>query len=139
MCAHFSFQLLCGEDLSEAVARCSVMVGVDEECDEVLLACLFSFLCFCHSLLVGCVSLVVSEDVDNVGHADLEYHVHTALQVEAQTDLCFQTLLVGVVSEILHGVFVVLLSDRVAELCCLAVIVACGNGERQVEDACKRQ
>ena len=137
--AHLALELLGGEDLGQAVARCVLVVSVDEERDEVALARLLLLLGLLERLHIGRVGLVVSEHIDDVGYGDLQNDVHTALQVKAEADLCLQTLLIRVDAQILHGVLVVLPRNGIFDLLGLAVIVAGGYRERQVEDTCERQ
>ena len=70
---------------------------------------------------------MVGEHVNNVRHADFKNNVHTTLQVQTQTNLSLQTLLIRIDAEILHGVLVVLSCDRVAQFGRLLVIVACSR------------
>ena len=120
------------------MSGCVLVVSFDEQCDKIFLTCLLFSLCFLHRLNEGSVGLVVSECLDNVGHAHFKDNIHTALEVKAQSDLCLETLLIRVDSEILHRVLVVLLRYRIFQLSGLAVIIFCGKRERQIKDACKR-
>ena len=139
LCRNFSLELLCSEDFRESVSGCILLVCLDKERDEVALTCLFFFLRLCHRLSVCRIRLVVGKHVNYVRHRDFEYHVHTAFKVKSQTDLCLETLLVGIDTQILHRVFVVLLCDGVFNLARLLVVVACSHREGEVEDARKRQ
>ena len=85
------------------------------------------------------VLFVVGQSLNNIGNRYLQNDVHTALQVKAEADLCLQTLLIRVDAQILHGVLVVLPRNGIFDLLGLAVIVAGGYRERQVEDTCERQ
>ena len=66
---------------------------------------------------------MVSKHIYYVRHTDFEDYVHTALKVQTKTNLSLQTLLVGIDAKILHAVLIVLLSDRVAHLSSLRVII----------------
>ncbi len=137
--AHLSLELLCGEYLCQTVPRGILLVCLDEERDEVSLAGLLLFLGLLERFHIGGVGLVVGQSVDNVGHGNLQHHVHSALQVKAEADLCLQTLLIRVDAQILHGVLVVLPRNGIFDLRSLTVVVARGYRERQVEDTCERQ
>ena len=121
------------------MARCYLVVSIDEKRNEVLLAGHLFLLGLRHRLLVSSILLVVGQHVDNVGHGNFKYDIHTALQVKAEPDLCLKALLVRVDTQILDRILVILLRNRVLDLCCLTVIVACRHRERQVEDTCERQ
>ena len=116
-----------------------LVVGIDEEGDEVFLTCLLLGTCLLHGLSESHVSLVVCQILNYVWDRNLKDDVHTALEVKSETDLSFQALLVRINTQILHRVLVVLLCNGVFNLCRLAVIVVSGSRERQIEDACKRQ
>ena len=76
-----------------------------------------------HRLEESGVFLVTGKVLNEVGNRYLEDDVHTALEVQTQTDLCLQTFLVGVDTEILHGVLVVLLGDGVLDFCGFPVVI----------------
>ena len=100
-----------------------------------------------NSLLEVGIVLVVGQCFNNVGHADLEDDVHTALEVEAEADTHFATLLERPHTEIdrLIGerVEIVLSGSFTLESCNLlglALVVPCDKREAEVEDAdqCKQ-
>ena len=102
------------------MSRRSLLVGSDEERDEIALTCLFLLLCLFESLAIGCILLMVGKEINHVRHRDFENYVHTTLEVESETDLRFKTLLIGVTVidterqlEIADRVLVVLLRNRV--------------------------
>ena len=113
--------------------------SVDKQCDEVALAGFLFGLGFLHRLDESCIALVVGECLDDIGHAHFEDDIHAAFEVKTESDACLKALLVRVDAEILHRILVVLLCNGIFNLRCLAVIVLCGNREREVEDARQRQ
>ena len=84
---------------------------------------------------------MVGQHVDDVGHRNLKDNVHTAFEVETQTNLCLHALLIRVDAKVFDRVLVVLCLDGIylLQFCYLSVVVVCGYRERQVEEACKRQ
>ena len=100
---------------------------LDEQRDEVVLAGFFLSLGFLHRLHEISVFLVIGEHVNDIGNGDLEDHVHTTLQIKAEADLCLQTVLIRVDSQVLHRVFVVLLCYGVSQFGSLLVVVARGS------------
>ena len=72
---------------------------------------------------------MVGQRFEHVGNRHFEDNVHAAFEVKSQTNLGFQAFLIRINPEILHRILVILLCNRVFELCSLAVIVACGKRE----------
>ena len=103
-----------------------LVIRVDKQRDEITLTCLLFFLSLFHRLDESLVALVVGQRLNDIGNTDFEDNVHTALQVKAETDLGLQTLLIGINTQILHRVLVVLLCDGILNLGCLTVVVVCG-------------
>ena len=132
-------QLLCSEDFSQPAIGGVLLPLVEEQRDEIVLGGLLLLLGLIHRFHESNVFLVIGQRLDNVGNRDLKNNVHTALQVKTETNLRFQTLLVGIDTQILHRILIVLCGDGVVQLGGFAVVIACGSRERQVEDACKRQ
>ena len=124
---NLALQLLCGEDLGEMTVGGVLVECLDEQRDEVVLAGFFLSLGFLHRLHEISVFLVIGEHVNDIGHGDLEDHVHTTLQIKAEADLCLQTVLIRVDSQVLHRVFVVLLCYGVSQFGSLLVVVARGS------------
>ena len=123
---HLTLQLLRGKDFSQSVAWCILLVRFNKERDKIFLAGFFLCSCLFHRFHEGGICFVVSEHFYYVRHRYLQYHVHTTFQVEAQSDLSFQTSLVRIDAQILHRVFVLLLCNRIFQLCCLAIVIASG-------------
>ena len=92
--AHLALHLLSGKHFSQTVSGSILLVTLDKEAYEVLLACFLFLLGFLHRLGESSISLVVSKHGDNVGHRYLKNHVHTALKVKTQADLHLAALLV---------------------------------------------
>ena len=96
LCVHLSLQLLRSEDGSQGAVGSVAVEGVDEQRDEITLTGFFFLLCFLHGLHKVGISLVVGKHLDDIRHADLEDYIHTALEVQTQTYLRFQALLIRV-------------------------------------------
>ena len=82
---------------------------------------------------------MVGKILYNIGNRYLQDNIHTAFKVQTKTNLSFEALLIAVDSQILNRIFVILLSNRILQFCRFAVIILCGNRERQIEKAHKRQ
>ena len=136
---NLALQLLRGKNLGQTAVASVVFPSLDEERDEVVLAGFLFGLRLVHGFLKGGVGLVVGQHFYDIGNGDFQNHVHTTLQVESETDLRLQTVLIGVDTQILHRILVVLLFDGIFYFGGLLVIVARGCRERQIEDACQRQ
>ena len=105
------------------------VISVDEEADEVALCALLLGTSVSHGLDKSHVGLVVGEVLNDIRHADLEDNVHTAFQVQTETDLCLKTFLVAVDAQILHRILVILLGDGILQLGSLLVVVMRGDRE----------
>ena len=121
------------------MARCYLVVGIDEKRNEITLGRHLFLLGHVHSFQICRVSLVIGKHINYVRDRDLKDNVHTALKVESETNLGLKTLLVRINSQILDRVEVVLSRNRVFNLRSLTVVVACGYREGQIEDACQCQ
>ena len=137
--AHLALELLCGEDLGQVASGSVLVESVDEEIDKLTLSVLLSLAGLSNRLGESGVGLVVGERLDNVGHADFQDDVHTALQIQTEPNLGLQTLLIGVSAEVLHRILVILLLLLCLQLCNLPVVVVRSYRERQVKQTCKRQ
>ena len=137
--AHLALELLCGEDLSQAAPGSVLVESFDEEIDKLTLSVLLGLAGLGYRLSESGVCLMIGECLDHIGHADLQDDVHTALQVQTETNLRLQTLLIGVSAEVLHRILVILLLLLGLQLGNLPVVVACGYWKRQVKQTCKRQ
>ncbi len=137
---NLALQLLGGEHLSQLVARSILVIGIDKQRDEITVGSFFFFgSCLSHRLCESHVGLVIGQCLDNIGHGNLKDNVHTAFQVKSETDLSLQALLVRINAQIFHRILVILLGNRILYLCRLAVVIARGSRERQIEDTCERQ
>ena len=84
---------------------------------------LFLLCCF-QSLLISSILLVICQEINNIRYRNLEYNIHTALQVKTKTDLCFKAFLVRVEPQILYRILIILSRNRVFNRCCLTIIEA---------------
>ena len=119
------------EDLRQAALGSQLLVLLAEGAHEVVLSGLAA-----HHVVDGLVKLlvgiVVRKGAQDVGHRDLQCHIHTTLQVKAEAQLFLTNLLEGVVSKVhlLVGEGVQTLIER-----CLVLLVAgvgtldAGSGE----------
>ena len=121
---HLALQLLRGEDFSQTTLAGIVLPSLDEERNEVVLTAFLLGLRLVHRFHEGGVGLVVGQHVDYVWNRNFQNHVHTTFQVESESDLGLETVLIGVSTQIPHRIFVVLLFDGVIDLRCLLVVVA---------------
>ena len=64
-----------------------------------------------------------------IRYRNLKNYIHTALQVKSKTNLGLQAVLVRINTQVLYRILIILLSNRVFDLCSLAVIVTCGKRE----------
>ena len=106
---NLALQLLRSEYLRQLMAGSVLMVSVYEMGDEV--ASLSLFLCpgFSHGLGETYIGLVVGQGFNYVGDGNLQDDVHSTLEVQTQTNLCLQAVLIRVDAEVLHGILVILL------------------------------
>ena len=85
---HLVAQLLRGKELSQRLLRGESLIVLDKQGDEITLA----VGCLCSGLLNGTAEvlvgllLVVGQRLHHIGHAYLQDDVHTALEIQSQTD-----------------------------------------------------
>ena len=96
-------------------------------------------------VLVG-LFLVVCQSLDDVGYANLQNHVHAALEVEAQSDAHLAAFLESpdvaidlVVEQRVQIAVSGVLPFGLGDGFCLALEVVSHDGEAQVEEAYQRQ
>ena len=90
---HFLFQLLGSKELGQFAFGGQLLVLAYKQGDEIFLAGNLLSGSLGHRLVELLVWLVVSQCLYYIGHRHFENDVHTALQVEAQSNLHFTALL----------------------------------------------
>ncbi len=106
-------QLLRSEYFRQLMPRGILVISVNEMGNEITSFCFFRCPSLGHRLGKAHVGLMVSQGLHHVGNRDLKNNVHSTLQVKAKTDLSLQTVLVRIDTEILHGILVILLGNRI--------------------------
>ena len=141
-------QLLGGKQLSQRAFGGQFTIVLDEKRDKIFLALSGLLGGLLHSLAECFVGffLVVGERLHHVGHAHFQHDIHTALQVQTESDTHLAAVLQRpdaqihfVVLERIHVAIRSLLAFGGHHVFILALEVAGDHGEAEVEQAYQRQ